>query len=249
MPVSSNRIVLIYCDGGGGHRSAALALREALGSNSNWEVRLLSLQQVLKPIDIVHKVVGIPLEDFYNSLTRKGLTAAVSILLPLLRRIIRIYRQQNTGLLARIARLQAVCQKLSSDVVKQRTVGENFRMASIYRVHRLPLEVISHAVWLFDIGSQRASATSKTCSPSGAPSSPREPSANSPWPSTRQPTVSSDTVGIFSELAITISFEIASSTSGVGRPLPAERLARRDPRVLHQPIRQYHHPSPESLRS
>jgi hypothetical protein len=80
-----SKIVLIYVDSGGGHRAAATALREVIREQQRpWEVEMVSLQDLLDPIDFVRKSTGIPFQDLYNIMLRRGWTLGTRQLIPLL---------------------------------------------------------------------------------------------------------------------------------------------------------------------
>ncbi|MEP6962671.1 MAG: glycosyltransferase [Acidobacteriota bacterium] len=65
----------LYFDAGGGHRSAATALKTVVEQQQRlWNVRLLNLQEVLDSLDVFRKVTGIRLEDIYNLMLAKGWT-------------------------------------------------------------------------------------------------------------------------------------------------------------------------------
>ena len=69
MPV----IDFIFFDAGGGHRSAATALKAVIEQqNRPWTVRLINLQEVLDALDIFRKYTGIRMEDIYNQMLAKG---------------------------------------------------------------------------------------------------------------------------------------------------------------------------------
>ena len=71
MPV----IDFIFFDAGGGHRSAATALKAVIEQEGKpWTVRLVNLQEVLDRLDIFRKFLGIRLEDVYNLMLAKGWT-------------------------------------------------------------------------------------------------------------------------------------------------------------------------------
>lgn len=68
-------IDFLYFDAGGGHRSAATALKAVVEKqNRPWNVRLVNLQEVLDSLDVFRKVTGIRLEDIYNLMLAKGWT-------------------------------------------------------------------------------------------------------------------------------------------------------------------------------
>ena len=69
------KIDFIYFDAGGGHRSAATALKSVIEQQGRpWEIRLVNLQEVLDPLDVFRKLTGIRLQDIYNLMLAKGWT-------------------------------------------------------------------------------------------------------------------------------------------------------------------------------
>jgi 1,2-diacylglycerol 3-beta-galactosyltransferase len=95
------KLDLVYFNAGGGHRSAAMALQSVIaGSNLNWEVRLVNLQEILDELDIFRKLTSIRLEDIYNLLLAKGWTLGSRYLLPLMHGVIRMYHPAQVRLLA-----------------------------------------------------------------------------------------------------------------------------------------------------
>ncbi len=69
------KITLLYIDSGGGHRAAATALRDVIGSqNRPWEVEMVCIQNLFAPIDFVRRFTGIPFQDIYNIVLRNGWT-------------------------------------------------------------------------------------------------------------------------------------------------------------------------------
>jgi UDP-N-acetylglucosamine:LPS N-acetylglucosamine transferase len=89
---SKLKIVLIYVDSGGGHRAAANALVEVIRQQQRpWEVEMLSLQDLLDSIDFIRKSTGIPFQDIYNIMLRRGWTLGTAQLIPLLHLTIRMF--------------------------------------------------------------------------------------------------------------------------------------------------------------
>src|SRR5258708_30988222 len=81
---------IVYHDSGGGHRTAALALRDIIQrQNRPWETRLVSLQELLNPIDILRKLTGVPMQEIYNILLKNGWTLGSPQLKDLMQAIIR----------------------------------------------------------------------------------------------------------------------------------------------------------------
>ena len=85
------RIDLIYIDSGGGHRAAANALSEVIREQQRpWELRLLSIQDMLDPIDFIRKSTGIPFQEVYNIMLRRGWTLGSAQLIPTMHALIRL---------------------------------------------------------------------------------------------------------------------------------------------------------------
>jgi len=89
-PATGARLSFVYFDAGGGHRSAASALVSAAREQGlPWEIDCLNLQELLDPIDIAKKFVGIRVQDIYNSMLERGWTLGAGQFLPLLHAAIR----------------------------------------------------------------------------------------------------------------------------------------------------------------
>ena len=98
----ASRIALIYIDSGGGHRAAAAALREAIGQqHPSWQVDMLSIQELLDSIDFIRKSTGIPFEEVYNIMLRRGWTAGSAVLLPIAHSLIRLSHASQLKVLER----------------------------------------------------------------------------------------------------------------------------------------------------
>ena len=68
-------LTIVFHDAGGGHRSAAGALKTVLEQQYHpWNVKLLNLQELLDPIDFVHRATGLRIQDGYNLILKKGWT-------------------------------------------------------------------------------------------------------------------------------------------------------------------------------
>ena len=101
------KIDFIYFDAGGGHRSAALALKSVVDSQQRatggepWEIRLVNLQEVLDSLDIFRKITGLRLEDVYNKMLAKGWTLGSAQGLQFMHGVIRLYHDPTVRLLTR----------------------------------------------------------------------------------------------------------------------------------------------------
>ncbi len=90
----------IYFDAGGGHRSAATALKTMAESEGRpWDIQLVNLQEVLDSLDIFKKITGIRLEDVYNLMLAKGWTLGSAQGLVFMHGVIRLYHSSTVHLL------------------------------------------------------------------------------------------------------------------------------------------------------
>jgi UDP-N-acetylglucosamine:LPS N-acetylglucosamine transferase len=85
------KLTIVFHHAGGGHRSTADALKATLAIQDRpWEVSLLNVQDLLGPLDVLHKVTGLHIEDTYNLILRKGWTRFTPQLLVVLLGTIRV---------------------------------------------------------------------------------------------------------------------------------------------------------------
>jgi len=86
------KLTIVFHHAGGGHQSAAEALKATLaGQEHPWEVSLLDIQELLDPLDVVRRATGLRIQDTYNLILRKGWTRFTPQLLVLLQGTIRLY--------------------------------------------------------------------------------------------------------------------------------------------------------------
>ncbi len=98
----NRKLTIVFFDAGGGHRSAAEALKSVLENRPQpWEVTLLNLQELLDQLDIMRKITGIRVQDAYNLILRKGWTRLTPQLLPVLQMVIRAYHGPTVRMLTR----------------------------------------------------------------------------------------------------------------------------------------------------
>ena len=96
------KILLIYIDSGGGHRAAATALCEVIRQQGRpWDVEMVSIQDLLDPIDFIRKYTGIRFQDVYNIMLRRGWTAGTAQLIPLMHLVIRLSHGKQVSVLQR----------------------------------------------------------------------------------------------------------------------------------------------------
>src|SRR5579863_1223649 len=85
------RLTIVFHNAGGGHKSAAEALQATLSQKNLWEVRLLDIQELLDPLDLIRRATGLRIQDTYNLILRKGWTRITPQLLVILKATIRAY--------------------------------------------------------------------------------------------------------------------------------------------------------------
>ena len=92
----------IYIDSGGGHRAAATALMEVIRRQQRpWELRMLSIQDLLNSIDVIRKSTGIQFQEVYNIMLRRGWTLGTEQLIPVMHAMIRLFHRDEVRVLAR----------------------------------------------------------------------------------------------------------------------------------------------------
>jgi 1,2-diacylglycerol 3-beta-galactosyltransferase len=97
----NRKLTIVFFEAGGGHRSAAEALKSVFETQQQpWTVELLNIQELLDRLDVLKRVTGIRLQDGYNLILRKGWTRITQQLLPVLQAIIRAYHRPTVKLLA-----------------------------------------------------------------------------------------------------------------------------------------------------
>jgi 1,2-diacylglycerol 3-beta-galactosyltransferase len=85
------RIVFVYFDAGGGHRSAMDSLLTVIEHQKRpWEISTLNLQEVLDRHDFVRRLTGLRVQDVYNRMLAGGWTLGTPQLLWALHGAIRV---------------------------------------------------------------------------------------------------------------------------------------------------------------
>jgi UDP-N-acetylglucosamine:LPS N-acetylglucosamine transferase len=86
------KLTIVFHHAGGGHQSAAEALKSTLSAQADpWEVSLLDIQELLDPLDLIRRATGLRIQDTYNLILRKGWTGVTPQLLLILQTTIRVY--------------------------------------------------------------------------------------------------------------------------------------------------------------
>lgn len=94
------KLDFVFFDAGGGHRSAANALKAVIEQQDRpWEIRLVNLQEILDPLDIFRKYTGIRMQDVYNAMLQKGWTLGSAQMTVLMHGLIRAYHGSQVKLL------------------------------------------------------------------------------------------------------------------------------------------------------
>jgi UDP-N-acetylglucosamine:LPS N-acetylglucosamine transferase len=94
------KLTIVFHHAGGGHRSAAEALKATLSSQEHpWDVSVLDIQELLDPLDVVRRATGLRIQDTYNVILRKGWTRFTPQLLVVLQGTIRLYHHSIVKLL------------------------------------------------------------------------------------------------------------------------------------------------------
>ena len=97
------KIDLLFFDAGGGHRSAANALKEVIEKQSRpWRVELVNLQEAMDELDLFRRLLGIRLEDCYNLVLNKGWTLGSPQLLRGMQFLIRLLHPQQVRVLSKL---------------------------------------------------------------------------------------------------------------------------------------------------
>ena len=92
------RIELVFFDAGGGHRAAATALEMVMRAQQRpWDVGLLNLQEHLDSMDILRKLTGMRVQDFYNKMLQTGWTLGSAQLMRVLQFVIRLYHGKTAS--------------------------------------------------------------------------------------------------------------------------------------------------------
>lgn len=87
------KVQLLFFDAGGGHRSAATALRAVCQEQQpSWEIELVNIGKLLEPLDFFHQYLGIAGEDIYNKILQRGFTLGSETMLRCTQAIVRLNR-------------------------------------------------------------------------------------------------------------------------------------------------------------
>src|SRR2546422_4777410 len=99
------RVHVVFHDGGGGHRNAAVALQTIVSQQKrDWQVELIQFQDLTDRLDVLRKLTGIRIQQQYNILLQNGWTLGSTGLLRVLQTAIRLFHRPLVRLLERFWR-------------------------------------------------------------------------------------------------------------------------------------------------
>jgi UDP-N-acetylglucosamine:LPS N-acetylglucosamine transferase len=94
------KIHVVFHDGGGGHRNAAIALQTiAAQQGRDWQVELVQFQDLTDRLDVLRKLTGIRIQQQYNIMLQNGWTFGSKYLLRVLQLTIRLFHGPMVRLL------------------------------------------------------------------------------------------------------------------------------------------------------
>jgi len=120
---------LVFFDAGGGHRAAAEALRMVMEEQGGWKVRLVNLQELLDPIDLVRKLTGLRMQDLYNLMLKKGWTLGTPQTVRVLQFLIRLLHPKTVRLLETFWRVEGADLVVSVVPHFNRALAQSLRQA------------------------------------------------------------------------------------------------------------------------
>jgi UDP-N-acetylglucosamine:LPS N-acetylglucosamine transferase len=90
--LAMKKIQVVFHDGGGGHRNAAIALQTiAAQQRRDWHVELVQFQELTDRLDVLRKLTGIRIQQQYNIMLQNGWTLGSKYLLRVLQLTIRLF--------------------------------------------------------------------------------------------------------------------------------------------------------------
>src|SRR6267378_2192506 len=94
------RVHVVFHDGGGGHRNAAVALQTIVSEQKrDWQVELIQFQDLTDRLDVLRKLTGIRIQQQYIILLQNGWTLGSTYLLRVLQATIRLFHKPLVRLL------------------------------------------------------------------------------------------------------------------------------------------------------
>ncbi len=94
------KIHVVFHDGGGGHRNAAVALQTiAAQQGRDWQIELVQFQDLTDRLDVLRKLTGIRIQQQYNLMLQNGWTLGSKYVLRILQLTIRLFHEPMVRLL------------------------------------------------------------------------------------------------------------------------------------------------------
>ncbi|MGB9465477.1 MAG: glycosyltransferase [Candidatus Acidiferrum sp.] len=94
------KIHVVFHDGGGGHRNAAVALQTIAAQQGRpWQLELVQFQDLTDRLDVLRKLTGIRIQQQYNTMLQNGWTLGSTQLLRVLQATIRLFHRPMVRLL------------------------------------------------------------------------------------------------------------------------------------------------------
>src|SRR5713226_7986838 len=121
------KIHVVFHDGGGGHRNAAVALQTIAAQQQRpWQVELIQFQELTDQLDVLRKLTGIRIQEQYNVLLQNGWTLGSVYLLRLLQATIRMFHSKLVRLLEEFWRQNPADLLVSVIPHFNRAIGESW---------------------------------------------------------------------------------------------------------------------------
>src|SRR5260370_4053444 len=99
------KVHVVFHDGGGGHRNAAVALQTVIAQvHPDWQLELIQFQDLTDRLDVLRKFTGIRIQQQYNILLQNGWTLGSTYLLRVLQATIRLFHGPLVKLLEKFWR-------------------------------------------------------------------------------------------------------------------------------------------------
>src|SRR6267378_2629066 len=93
------RVHVVFHDGGGGHRNAAVALQTVISQQQrDWQLQLVQFQDLTDRLDVLRKFTGIRIQQQYNIMLQNGWTLGSTYLLRVLQATIRLFHRPLVNL-------------------------------------------------------------------------------------------------------------------------------------------------------
>src|ERR1700752_1246058 len=121
------KVHVVFHDGGGGHRNAAVALQTVISQQQrNWQIELIQFQDLTDRLDVLRKLTGIRIQQQYNIMLQNGWTLGSTQLLRVLQATIRIFHRPLVNLLEKFWRERPADLLISVIPHFNRQIGESW---------------------------------------------------------------------------------------------------------------------------